>query len=160
MKKILVVLVGGGHTKQILRLVEMLGTRYSYEYVIGKDDNLSEKKIKLKGKIFRIINPRGMEDKGIIKTIFKFIPSSFQALSCLLKSKSDVVLACGPAISIHACILGRIFGKKVIFLESWSRVYTKSLAGRFVYPFANLFFIQWKEEQKNYEKAVYVGRLG
>jgi UDP-N-acetylglucosamine:LPS N-acetylglucosamine transferase len=67
----------------------------------------------------------------------------------------------GPALSLHVTWLGKfLFGKKIIFLESWSRVYTKSLAGRLTYPFADLFFVQWKEELKNYPKATYAGRLG
>jgi len=160
MNAILVVLGGGGHTKQILKLVDMLGNKYKYEYVIGKDDELSGKKIKIKGKIFKITNPRRMEDKSLIKVFLKFIPSSIEAISILLKSKARVILTCGPALSIHLCIIGKIFGKKIIFLESWSRVYSKSLAGRFTYPFADLFFVQWPQEKKNYKNAIYAGRLG
>jgi len=78
----------------------------------------------------------------------------------LLKSKTRIIIACGPGFAAHICILGKILGKKIIFLESWSRVYSKSLAGKFVYPFSDLFFVQWPQQLKNYPKAVYVGRLG
>ncbi len=160
-KTILVVLGGGGHTKQLLRLVRQLANGYNYEYIIASDDELSGGKIEFKGRIFRILNPRRMEDRNIPRVILKFIPSTIQLLSVLARSKSSYILAVGPALSLHVAFLGRfMFGKRVIFLESWSRVYTKSLAGRLTYPFADLFFVQWSQQMKNYPKAVYAGRLG
>ncbi len=160
-KTILVVLGGGGHTKQLLKLVKQLGKSFNYEYVIASDDKLSKDKIEIKGRIFKILNPRKMEDKNLAKVIFKFVPSTLQVLNVLFRSKSCCILAVGPALSLHVTWLGKfIFRRKIIFLESWSRVYTKSLAGRLTCPFADLFFVQWKEELKNYPKAIYAGRLG
>ena len=160
-KTALLVLGGGGHTRQILRLVSLLGRRYNYEYLLSSDDKLSEKSIKFHGKKFRIINPRKMEDKNLGKVIIKFIPSTFQALAVLARSKSECIISAGPALSLHISFLGKfLFRKKIVFLESWSRVYTKSLAGRLTYPFADLFFIQWLEEKKNYPNSIYAGRLG
>lgn len=160
-KTVLVVLGGGGHTRQLLKLVNKLGNNYNYEYIIASDDLLSERKIEFKGPIFKILNPRKMEDKNMVKVVLKFIPSTVQLLPKLLKSKANCVLAVGPALSLHVTWLSKfIFRKKVIFLESWSRVYTKSLAGRLTYPFADLFLVQWPQEAKNYAKAIYAGRLG
>ncbi len=160
-KVILAVLGGGGHTKQLLRLVKQLGSKYDYEYIIASDDNLSEKKIEFMGPMFKILNPRRMEDKNIPKVILKFVPSTIQLFFSLLRSKSEYILAAGPALSLHVAFLGKfMFGKKIIFLESWSRVYTKSLAGRLTYPFADLFFVQWPQEMKNYPEAIYAGRIG
>lgn len=162
MKKTLLIVLGeGGHTKQMLKLVDQLGDKYSYEYLIASHDRLSEKKIKLKGRIFKILSPRRMEDKSLIKVFFKFIPSTIQLFFVLLKSKSIAVISAGPALAIHTSFLAKkLFGKKVIFLESWSRVYSKSMAGKFISPFADLSFIQWPQQKKNYPKALYRGRLG
>lgn len=163
MKNLLVVLGGGGHTKQMLKLVDKLGKEYNYEYVISSDDELSEKDIKFRGRLFRIINPRHMQDKNMLKVIFKFIPSTIQVMAILFKTKSRCILMAGPAICLHIAFLGKkLFKKKVIFLESWSRVYSKSWAGNAIYKLqlADLFFIQWHQENKNYPKAIYAGRLG
>ena len=159
-KTFLVVLGAGGHTSQILRLTEQLG-KQRYEYVIASDDKLSEKKIKHKGKIFRIINPRRMQDKSLLKVILRFIPSTIQTIIALANSKADVVVSCGPAMCLHVCFLAKyLFGKKIIFIESWSRVYKKSSSGKIIHGFADLFFVQWPEMLKKYPKAVYAGRLG
>ena len=160
---LLIVLGGGGHTQQMLKLVDELDKKgkFNYEYVISSDDTISTRRIKHKGRVFRILNPRKMTDKNFFLVFLKFIPSSFQALSVLFRSKATGVLSCGPALSIHLSLLGKLFfRKKIIFLESWSRVYSKSLAGKFTYGISDLFFVQWEQEKKNYPKAVYAGRLG
>jgi len=162
MKKTLLIVLGeGGHTNQMLRLVDKLGNRYNYEYLIASHDKLSEKKIKIKGKIFKIMSPRKMIDKSLFITFLKFIPSSIQLFLTLLRSKSKAVISAGPALAIHTSWMSKyLFRKKVIFLESWSRVYSKSMAGKLIAPYADLTFIQWKEQRKNYPKALYRGRLG
>jgi len=160
-KTLLIILSSGGHTNQALKLIELLGDKYNYEYIINSDDKLSEKKIKKKGRIYKIINPRKMEDKCLLKVFLKYIPSTIQVLNILRKSKAKIIIGFGTASSVHVCILGKLlFRKKIIFFESWSRVYSKSLAGKFVYPFSDLFFIQWPQQKKNYPKAIYAGRLG
>jgi hypothetical protein len=54
-----------------------------------------------------------------------------------------------------------LFRKRLIFIESWSRVYSKSLSGRLLSPMADLVFVQWSEQlERNYPKATFAGRLG
>jgi len=157
-KKLLVVLGSGGHTAQILKLLDLLGRRYEYEYVIRYDDNLSEKKIKIKGKIYKLHSPRAISD-NIIVVILKTIRNTIESSIILLKSKAEIILSAGPGSAVVISILGKLFGKKLIFLESWSRVYNPSLSGRLVYPFSDLFFVQWPEIKSKYSKAIYAGRL-
>lgn len=163
MKKqsILVVLGRGGHTEQMLKLVDSLGRRYNYEYVLGRGDNISEKRIRVPGDLFYIKNPREMEDKNPVIVFFKLFKTTLDSLVVLAKSKSRFVITCGPGLGIPLSILAKVlFRKKIIFVESWSRVYSKSLAGRFIYPLSDLSFVQWSQQKKNYPRAIYAGRLG
>jgi beta-1,4-N-acetylglucosaminyltransferase len=159
-KQFLIVLGGGGHTEQMLKLVENFNRNYQISYVIKKKDKITVNRIKTPGKIYYMSNPREMEDKNIIKVILKMIPSSLDAIKILLKAKPHYIISCGPAISLPILFLGKIFRKKIIFIESWSRIYSKSLSGRIAYCFSDLFFVQWKELKKSYPKAIYAGRLG
>lgn len=161
MKTILVVLGMGGHTNQILRLVDMLGDKYNYEYVVGDDDKTSISKIKYKGPIYIMKNPRLMKDKSIFPIIFKMFPASFHSLKILFKTKARVLLGCGPSLVLPLFFLAKIlFRKKLIFFESWVRVENKSISGKLIYPYCNLFLVQWPKLQKKYKKSVYAGRLG
>jgi len=162
--KVLVVLGSGGHTAQMLRLIDKLGDRYDYEYVIASTDKVSEKHIKHKGRIYRVYDTRKKSDKSVLKVILKYVHSTIEALRILWKSKPDAVIACGPAVCLHICALAKIlFRAKLIFFESWIRIRNKSLSGRLIYPFTtnkDLFMVQWPELKRKYKRAVYAGRLG
>ena len=51
------------------------------------------------------------------------------------------------------CYIGKIFGSKIIFIETFANRNSKTLSGRLVYPIADLFLVQWEEMLKLYPKA-------
>ena len=57
--RMLVILGEGGHTKEMLTLVEMLGDGLEYGYLIVQDDEVSESKIRRRGPVYRVLKPRG-----------------------------------------------------------------------------------------------------
>jgi len=159
MKKLLILLGMGGHTSQILKLVDSLGPKYKYDYIIGDDDQTSSKKIKFKGKIYKMFNPRKMNDNSLFIVFLKMFPAIIDAFRILLKSKPKVVISAGPSMTIPLFWAAKIMGIKTIFVESWVRVHHGSETGKFVYPISNLFLIQWETMKKVYPKSIYVGRL-
>jgi len=156
--RLLIVLGEGGHTKDMIMLVDMLSDRYEYGYIVVEDDDVSEAKIRRPGKIYRAIRPR---DKthclpvDILKTLY----CGLQSMRVLLDFKPQSVLSAGPSVSVPVSVLAKLMGIKVIFVENGSRVTTRSLTGRIIYRFADLFFVQWPELTKRYPKAIYAGRL-
>jgi beta-1,4-N-acetylglucosaminyltransferase len=82
-----------------------------------------------------------------------------ESLVLIAKANPNAIISAGPGIAVPISLIGKVFGKKVIFIEDWSRVYHKSSAGRIVYRFADLFFIQWPELNKVYPKGIFAGRL-
>jgi hypothetical protein len=52
-----------------------------------------------------------------------------------------------------------LFGAKLISIESMARIERPTLTARMLYPFANLFFVQWPGLLKYFPKAEYMGRL-
>jgi UDP-N-acetylglucosamine:LPS N-acetylglucosamine transferase len=159
MQKLLIHLGMGGHTSQILRLTNLLGPNYGYEYLIGHDDQTSSQKIKFPGKIHRIKNPRLMKDKSLLKVFFNMFPTTIQAFKILRKSKPKAIISAGPSQTIPLFWLAKLLRIKTIFIESWVRVHHKSQTGKLVYPITDLFFVQWKSMKKAYPKAIYAGRL-
>lgn len=155
---LLVVLGSGGHTAQILRLVDLLGDRFEYKYLIGIGDSLSASKIKRSGRVFFVHKARDHGD-GLIKTFFKVTRLFFESLVVLILARPDAILSAGPGLAVPISILGKFFGKKIIFLESWSRIYRGSTSGRIIYKFSDLFFVQWPELKNFYPKAIYAGRV-
>ena len=57
------------------------------------------------------------------------------------------------------CCIGKIFGSKIIYIETLANSSTKTSTGRLVYLFADLFVVQWEEMLKLYPKAKYWGMI-
>ena len=55
------------------------------------------------------------------------------------------------------CLIGQLFGSKVIYIETFANSKTKSKTGRIVYKFADLFIVQWESMLKLYPNAKYGG---
>jgi UDP-N-acetylglucosamine:LPS N-acetylglucosamine transferase len=157
-KKVLVVLGGGGHTTQMLKLVDLLGDSFEYEYLVGFNETLSEKKIKTKGKVYKIHKPRQYQDNKIVAAL-KSVRTFLEALNVMRKSNAEAIVSAGAGVAAIASIAAKIFRKKVIGLEDWSRQKKPSTAGRLTYFVSDLFFVQWPEMKKHYPKSVYAGRL-
>ena len=158
--KLIIVLGSGGHTTQMIRITEMLHDFYDFEYVVNDDDDKSTKKIKFVGDVHVITRPRRIYDKSVIRSVFLTIHSIFRSFRIIMNSKSVGIVSAGPGLAVPLFIWATIFGKKRIFIESWSRVGTKSTTGRICYYLSDLFFVQWPELNQRYPKAIYAGRLG
>ena len=57
------------------------------------------------------------------------------------------------------CYIGRLFGKKIIFIESYAKRTSPTLSGRLVYPIATTFVVQWETMLEFYPKAKYWGGI-
>ena len=156
--KILVLLGEGGHTKEILILVDLLGPAYRYEYVITAQDPLSEAKIHHAGPIHRVVRPRS-KDESILAAAGHVLRCAGQALAILRRSRPDALLTSGPALAVPFAFWARLLGVCVIFVETGSRVRQLSLTGRLMRPLAHLFFVQWPSLRARYPRAIYAGRL-
>lgn len=142
----------------MITLVDMLGDDLEYGYVIVEDDEISAAKIRRPGPIYRVRRPRDKEHRLLID-VAKTLQSGWQSLQALMRFRPDVVLSTGPSVAVPICVLGRLLGAKVVFVETGSRVTALSTTGRIMYRVAHLFFVQWPELLERYPRAIYAGRL-
>jgi len=156
--KLLIVLGEGGHTKQLLNLVDLLGDSYDYHYIVSKEDNLSASRIRYPGPIYRLSRPRG-KSTGKLAAIFRTILAGIQSFWVLLRVRPVAVISVGPAIAVPVSIVGKFLGVRIIFVESASRVSALSLTGRMMHRWADLFFVQWPQLKESLPRAIYAGRL-
>lgn len=162
--RLLIILGAGGHTKQMLRLVDLLGPAYEYHYVVADYDVVSEHKIRVPGTVHRIVQPReklrGATDSPA-KVLFKLPMALLQAWRILGQARPDAVIGAGPSLQIPIAIAARLRHIPVIFVETASRVETMSLTGRLIYRYhlADRFYVQWQRPLQKYPLARYAGRL-
>ena len=98
-----------------------------------------------------------------LKLLFKMPLRMIETFNILhkLNKQYDIqyMITTGPGLGVLSALYFKLFGKKVIHIETWSRFYSKSLTGRFMYYLADTFFVQNKELLDLYPKAIYTGRL-
>jgi beta-1,4-N-acetylglucosaminyltransferase len=86
--------------------------------------------------------------------LLRNIPASWKVINL---ERPDVIISTGASIAINFALLSKIFGVKFVFIESISRSQELSLSGRFVYFFADEFYVQWPELCEKYPKAIFRG---
>lgn len=156
--RLLIVLGSGGHTKEMLRLVDLLGPGYEYSYLVCADDELDAQKIKTPGAVYRVIRPR-LLNIGVLKIGLRTLWSAGQAFVALWRTRPQAIISTGPGIAVPACVVAKCLGIKVIYIETGSRVFALSTSGKILSHFADLFFVQWEELLSLCPKAIYAGRL-
>ena len=67
------------------------------------------------------------------------------------------IVTTGTHTAVPMCYIGKLFGCKIIFIETFANINSRTLSGRLIYPISNLFIVQWEEMLKLYPKAVYAG---
>lgn len=90
---------------------------------------------------------------------FKMVSIFMKSFYILLKEKPDVLISTGALCCIPVLLLGKVLGKKVIFIESFAKINSPTLTGKLVYKFADMFIVQWQEMMEFYPKAVYGGSI-
>lgn len=147
---------GGGHLEE-LRWIRGLEKKYNYFYLTERG---------------------GFDDAGYIKNAYfvnkinrkekffliHFLKLTVLSLRILKKEKPDVLISTGALVAVPILYLGKIMGKKIVFVETIARIEELSLTGKLIYPIADCFIVQWDNLQKKYPKTIYAsgifGRYG
>ena len=155
MKRILFIASTGGHLNELLQL-KVLFKEYNSYLITEKD--ISTQGLQIDGiKKIRYLT-YGTRSKILVYP-FVFIYNCFKSLFYYLKIKPKVIITTGTHTDVPMCYIGKIFGSKIIFIETFANKNTRTLSGRMVYPISDLFIIQWKEMQQLYPKAIYGGAI-
>jgi UDP-N-acetylglucosamine:LPS N-acetylglucosamine transferase len=146
--KICIACSAGGHLIEAISLYPLI-RKYPNFFITVK--RKQSKELLKDKKTYFVIDPK----RNPLKLLLNFL----QSLKILLKEKPNIIISTGASSAIPACYLGKFFGCKIIFIESLAAVEKPSLSGRFAYPIADLFIVQWKNLLKFYKKGIYGGQL-
>ena len=82
-----------------------------------------------------------------------------RCINIILRERPDVVISTGAAVGCILCILGKLLGARVVWIDSITNVERVSLSGRMVRHIADLFLVQWPELTEQYSNVEYVGAV-
>lgn len=154
-KKIILICSDGGHLAQILELKDWF-TKYDYLLVTEKapstlpyaeDYNIKFLKGRSKGK------------KRSLGFFINVLVNFFLTVKILLSHFPKAIITTGSHTAVPMCVIGKLFGAKIIWILSYARIKSRAFSADLVYPIADKFIIQWPEPQKFYKKAIYLGGI-
>lgn len=154
-KKVMFIASTGGHLNELLQL-EPLFKNYDYYIVTEKTaSNLNLKK-KFGKKISYVIY--GTKDHKFTY-IFKLFINCWIELFTYIKVRPKYIVSTGAHVAGPMCLIGKIFGSKIIFIETFANSQTKTITGKLLYKFTDLFIVQWESMLELYPKAKFYGSL-
>jgi len=159
MKRIGVVLGRGGHTAQTFALIDLLGPKYEYLYMIGLLDPLTPKKIRIAGRVLPVLTPRLLPQDSRIMSVIRTLTTLIMSFIYLVVFRPTSMVSCGTGLTVPIFYSARLLGIKTVFIESMSRVETLSITGRMLLGKTDLFMVQWPELAKRNPAAIYGGQL-
>lgn len=151
MKKVLFISSTGGHLNELLQLKSIMNKYDSY-LITEKTKSTISLKEEYKDKISYLIYGT---KHNMLTYPFKLLANCFKSLYFYFKIKPDVIVTTGAHSAGPMCCIGKIFGSKIIYIETFANIHSKTITGRIVYKFADLFIVQWESMLKLYPKAIY-----
>ena len=153
MKKVLFISSTGGHLNELLQLKSIMNKYDSY-LITEKTKSTISLKEEYKDKISYLIYGT---KHNMLTYPFKLLANCFKSLYFYFKINPDVIVTTGAHSAGPMCCIGKIFGSKIIYIETFANIHSKTVTGRIVYKFADLFIVQWESMLKLYPKAIYGG---
>ena len=155
-KKVMFIASTGGHLNELLQLAPLF-SKYDYSIVTEKTKSNMGLKDKYKGRVHYIISGTYTTLKAKLVYPFKLFANCWISLYLMIKLRPDVVVTTGSHNVGPMCCLAKIFGKKVIFIETFANRTSPTKAGRIIYKFADVFIGQWESMLEFYPKAIFGG---
>ena len=137
---------GGGHLSELLAAIPSTIERDMVYITV----NNSHTKKSLKNTRHRfIIDPHISVVKYLVNLTHAFI------LFVVIRPKA--IISTGAGVAIPFMMLGKLFGSRLIFIETGARVHTMSKSGKFMYKYADRFFVQYGQLLDKYPNATLGG---
>lgn len=150
-KKICFAASSGGHYEQLMMLKPLM-EKYD-SFVITEKTVYSAK---AKGEKTYYMNQVNRREKDFI---WQMIVNTGKSIDIYRKEKPDVVICTGVLAMIPICLIAKLMGKKLIYIESFAKVTSPTETGKLLYKVADQFYVQWKPMLKFYPKAIYLGGI-
>lgn len=141
----------GGHLEQLLMLKPLM-EKYDSFVVTEK----TFYKVPVKGEKMYYVRQVNRKEKTFL---FSILLNAWEEFLIFLKEKPDVIITTGVLAIIPMCLMAKVFGKKLIYIESFAKVTSATETGKLLYKFADQFYVQWKQMLDIYPKAIYMGGI-
>ena len=148
MKKVMFISSTGGHLNELLQLKKIFK---NYDSYLVTEKTKTTKDLKKDYDVSYLTY--GTRHRPL-RYIFVAIINIFKSIYLYHKIKPDVIVTTGAHTCVPICYIARLHHKKIIYIETFANIHTKTLTGRLIYPIATTFVVQWDKMLELYPKAV------
>jgi len=142
----------GGHMTELLGLLKTSDTWPAQPSVYVTTREIWAKKLRERGPTY--IVGECDRDKPL-----KMLQTIARGLYFILKERPDVIITTGSLPIAIVCVLSKLIGTKVLWVDSLAQIDELSMSGKLMLKFADVLLVQWPEVAERYPKAEYVGEL-
>lgn len=150
-KKICFAASSGGHFEQIAMLKPLMN-----EYDSFVITEATEYKASIKGEKMYYLHQ--VNRKELTLPVW-MLANTLKSFVLFVREKPDVVITTGVLAMVPLCLIAKAFGKKLVYIESFAKVSSPTETGKFLYKFADRFYVQWEPMMKFYPNAIYLGGI-
>ena len=144
----------GGHLEQLLGLTDII-EKYD-SYIVTERNGTTENLREHWSNVFLLPY---ISRNYIIGFLISYLKLLVRTIKLYLKIKPDIIITTGTGCTIPMCFLGKLLGSKIIFIETFARVKSKTLSGRICYYIADVFVVQWRDLKRIYPNSIYLGHI-
>lgn len=141
----------GGHYEQLLMLKPLME---KYDSFVITEQTLYKTAIKNQ-KMYYLCQVNRKEKSFLFRMIINLVRS----IRIYMIEKPDVVVCTGVLATIPICLLAKLAGKKLIYIESFAKVTSATETGKLMYKFADQFYVQWEQMLDIYPDAICLGGI-
>lgn len=150
-KKICFAASSGGHYEQLMMLKPLI-ERYDSFILTEKTAYNSE----VKGQRIYYLKQVNRRENLFL---FNMIINAIKSLRIFIKERPDAIICTGVLAMIPMCLLVKLFGRKMIYIESFAKITSPTETGKLIYKFADQFYVQWESMLEVYPNAIYLGGI-
>lgn len=140
----------GGHYEQLMMLRPLMD-RYD-SFVVTEKTTYA---VDCGHKTFYVPQVNRHEKTWVLKLLWIGIKSMY----LYIKEKPDAIICTGVLAMIPMCLICKLFGKKLIYIESFAKVTSPTMTGKLLYKYADQFYVQWESLKEVYPDAIYLGGI-
>lgn len=151
-KDLLLICSAGGHLTAMLKLESIFMKK---DYVLITEKNSISKAINGYNLEYVIYSSKHKLLHYLLVTPINILKYLFY----LIYYNPKVIITTGSHNGVFMCYLGKLFRKKVIFIEVFDRYRKLTLSGKLTYRIADKFIVQQKTLKEIYPKSIYIGGM-
>ena len=150
-KKIGFAASSGGHFEQLMMLKPLMDEYDSFIVTEKTAYKVNSKDIKT----YYVLQVNREEKSCFIK----LLANAFISLRIVIKERPKAVICTGVLATIPLCLITKLFGGKIIYIESFAKITSPTLTGKLLYKFSDKFYVQWESMKEYYPKAECLGGI-